>query len=102
MAQGGDVIVRFENVTFEYGHNKPILEEVSFPVRRGGKLALMGQNGAGKSTLFGLITGTLSPEDGNVHIARGVSPSAHFLRNVLKTKSTTLTRALTRCLRWLI
>jgi ATP-binding cassette subfamily F protein 3 len=73
MAQGGDVIVRFENVTFEYGHNKPILEEVSFPVRRGGKLALMGQNGAGKSTLFGLITGTLSPEDGNVHIARGVS-----------------------------
>ena len=73
MAQGGDVIVRFENVTFEYGHNKPILEEVSFPVRRGGKLALMGQNGAGKSTLFGLITNTLKPEDGNVHIARGVS-----------------------------
>ncbi len=73
MATGGDVIVRFENVTFEYGHNKPILDEVSFPIRRGGKLALMGQNGAGKSTLFGLITGALKPEDGNVHIARGVS-----------------------------
>lgn len=73
MATGGDVIVRFENVSFEYGHNKPILDEVSFPIRRGAKLALMGQNGAGKSTIFGLVTGQLKPEDGNVHIARGVS-----------------------------
>ena len=69
----GEVIVRFENVSFEYGHNKPILDDVSFPVRRGAKLALMGQNGAGKSTIFGLITGALKPEDGNVHIGRGVS-----------------------------
>jgi ATPase subunit of ABC transporter with duplicated ATPase domains len=73
MAQGGDVVIRFENVSFEYGHNKPILEEVSFPVRRGSKLTLMGQNGAGKSTIFGLITGDLKPEDGDIHISRGVS-----------------------------
>ncbi|MEK7569238.1 MAG: ATP-binding cassette domain-containing protein [Patescibacteria group bacterium] len=72
MAQG-EVIVRFENVSFEYGHNKPILDDVSFPVRRGAKLTLMGQNGAGKSTIFGLITGALKPEDGNVHIGKGVS-----------------------------
>ncbi|MBI5798527.1 MAG: ATP-binding cassette domain-containing protein, partial [Candidatus Yonathbacteria bacterium] len=52
MAQGGEVIVRFENVSFEYGHNKPILDDVSFAVRRGAKLTLMGQNGAGKSSLF--------------------------------------------------
>lgn len=72
MAQG-EVIVRFENVSFEYGHNKPILDDVSFPVRRGAKLTLMGQNGAGKSTIFGLITGALKPEDGDIHIVRGVS-----------------------------
>ena len=69
----GEVIVRFENVSFEYGHNKPILNEVSFPVRRGAKLTLMGQNGAGKSTIFGLITGALQSTDGDIHIGRGVS-----------------------------
>ncbi|HBB43874.1 MAG: hypothetical protein UW27_C0017G0074 [Parcubacteria group bacterium GW2011_GWA1_44_13] len=72
MAQG-EVIVRFENVSFEYGHNKPILDDVSFAMRRGAKLTLMGQNGAGKSSLFGLITGTNKPEDGDVHIGKGVS-----------------------------
>ena len=72
MAQG-DTIIRFENVSFNYGHNKPILDEVSFPIRRGAKLTLMGQNGAGKSTIFGLITGSHHPEDGMVHISQGVS-----------------------------
>lgn len=73
MAQGGDVIIRFEDVSFEYGHNKPILDEVSFPIRRGGKLTLMGQNGAGKSTIFSLITGTHAPENGSISISRGVT-----------------------------
>ena len=73
MAQGGDVIIRFEDVSFEYGHNKPILNEVSFPIRRGSKLTLMGQNGAGKSTIFSLITGVHTPENGSVSIVRGVS-----------------------------
>src|SRR3989344_2465349 len=72
MAQG-EVIVRFENVSFEYGHNKPILDDVSFTVRRGAKLTLMGQNGAGKSSLFALITGANKPEDGDIHIGKGVS-----------------------------
>ncbi len=63
------VIVRFDSVSFEYGVNKPILEEVSFGIRRGAKLTIMGQNGAGKSTLFKLITGDLQPEDGDIHIS---------------------------------
>jgi ATPase subunit of ABC transporter with duplicated ATPase domains len=54
---GGDAVLRFEDVTFNYGENKPILFETNFVVRRGTKLTLMGQNGAGKSTLFSLITG---------------------------------------------
>lgn len=64
----GEVIIRFEKVSFEYGHNKHILEEVDFSIRRGMKVTVMGQNGAGKSTLFGLISGSLSPEEGDVHI----------------------------------
>ncbi len=55
------------------GVNKPILDEVSFTLRRGSKFALMGQNGAGKSTIFGLIAGSNTPESGTLHIVNGVS-----------------------------
>jgi len=66
----GEVVIRFENVSFEYGHNKPILDSVDFSVRRGMKVTIMGQNGAGKSTLFSLITGEREPEDGQIHLAQ--------------------------------
>ena len=65
----GETIIRFQKVSFEYGHNKPILEEVDFSVRRGMKMTIMGQNGAGKSTIFQIITGGLKPETGAVHLA---------------------------------
>ena len=68
-----DTIVRFEDVSFEHGPRKPILDEVSFPIRRSAKITLMGQNGAGKSTIFGLITGAIEPEDGTIHIEKGLS-----------------------------
>jgi ATPase subunit of ABC transporter with duplicated ATPase domains len=67
-----DTIVRFEDVSFDYGHNKPILKEVSFSVRRGTKNTIMGQNGAGKSTLLDIITGAHTPESGVVHITHGL------------------------------
>lgn len=69
----GDVIIRFDDVSFEFGHNKPILKEVDFTLRRGSKVTIMGQNGAGKSTIFQLITGALKPEDGEIHISKDVS-----------------------------
>jgi ATPase subunit of ABC transporter with duplicated ATPase domains len=67
-----EIIARFEDISFEYNANKPILKEVNFAIRRGLKITLMGQNGAGKSTLFGLLTGTLQPEEGVINIVRGV------------------------------
>jgi ATPase subunit of ABC transporter with duplicated ATPase domains len=68
-----EVILRFDEASFEYGHNKPILEEVSFSVRKGSKITVMGQNGAGKSTIFGLITGNLRLESGNVYVTNGTT-----------------------------
>lgn len=73
MAGKRETIVRFENVSFEHSVNKPILDEVSFGVRRGSKITLMGQNGAGKSTLFGLITEVITPEEGEIHLAPDLS-----------------------------
>lgn len=69
----GDVVARFDKVSFEYSATKPILHEVDFSIRRGAKITLMGQNGAGKSTLFGLLTGTLKPEEGKVIVTSGTS-----------------------------
>ena len=66
----GEAIIRFEKVSFEYGHNKPILDAVDFSIRRGMKVTIMGQNGAGKSTLFSLITRANQPESGNIHLAQ--------------------------------
>ena len=68
-----ETILRFEKVTFGYVYGKPILDEVDFSLRRGLKVALMGQNGAGKSTIFQLITWMLQPDSGDIHVGRGVT-----------------------------
>ncbi|MEK7083807.1 MAG: ATP-binding cassette domain-containing protein [Patescibacteria group bacterium] len=63
----GNVIVRFEDVSFNYSHTKPILDEANFSVRENAKVTIMGQNGAGKSTIFKMITKELSPDSGKAH-----------------------------------
>ncbi len=67
------VIVRFDKTSFGYGFNKPVLHQANFSLRRGAKLALMGQNGAGKTTIFNLLTGALRPEEGAVSIEHNLS-----------------------------
>lgn len=69
---GGEVILRFEDVTFNYSENKPILFESNLVVRRGTKLTLMGPNGAGKSTLFSMIMGDARLEEGRVIVGQGL------------------------------
>ncbi len=69
----GDVLLRFQDVTFSYDHKKPILTEASFSVRENAKLTIVGQNGAGKSTIFKLITGELKPQGGQIHIKKGAT-----------------------------
>src|SRR3989338_3565377 len=66
-------IVSFEGVSFEYAHDKPILDEANFNIRRGSKITIMGQNGAGKSTIFALIVRALKPESGQVNTFTGLT-----------------------------
>jgi len=86
---GKETVVRFEKVSFEHGPKRPILDEVSFGVKEGAKLTLMGQNGAGKSTIFGLITKHLHPEDGVIHVSHGLSIATS--RQVIPRAELTLT-----------
>ncbi len=69
----GNVIIRFERVTFGYDKDRPILNEVDFGVRENAKITLMGQNGAGKSTIFQLLLGTIKPDEGKIHMKQGAS-----------------------------
>ncbi|OGF63045.1 hypothetical protein A2662_00375 [Candidatus Giovannonibacteria bacterium RIFCSPHIGHO2_01_FULL_45_33] len=80
--QKTETIISFDKVFFEYGPNKPILDEVSFSLRRGSKTTVMGQNGAGKSTLFDLLTKELAPTGGQVNVA-GDLTTAHSRQAIL-------------------
>ena len=73
MMQRGEVILRFEKVSFDFGIKKPVLDEVDFSVRRGSKITFMGQNGAGKSTIFELIVGGSIPESGSINISDNIT-----------------------------
>jgi len=68
-----EVVLRFNDVSFEYVYNKPILDEANFSVRNGSKITLMGQNGAGKSTIFSLIRGEIKPTKGIVSVSTGAT-----------------------------
>ncbi len=68
-----DIALRFKDVSFEYDGGYKTLDDASFALRQGAKVALMGQNGAGKSTLFKLITGELKPEHGGININQNLS-----------------------------
>ncbi|MEK9156744.1 MAG: ATP-binding cassette domain-containing protein [Patescibacteria group bacterium] len=86
----GNVIVRFENVSFGYDAENLILDEASFSIREDAKFTVMGQNGAGKSTLFKLLTGELKTDRGEIHIKPGakiaiatqVMPKEHMTRTI--------------------
>lgn len=59
--------IRFENVWFAYpGSQKYVLKGVSFEIRAGEKVALVGENGAGKTTITKLLLGLYSPDKGKV------------------------------------
>lgn len=48
--------VRFDNVTFAYDESKTILKDLSFSVKKGENIALVGPTGAGKTTIVNLIS----------------------------------------------
>lgn len=65
------VVIRFNQVSFEYPGLKTILDEASFSVHKNSIVTIVGQNGAGKSTIFKLLMGELIPQSGKISLELG-------------------------------
>ncbi len=76
--QGGGI--EFENVTFGYVRDQPVLDGVSLRIRPGERVGLVGPSGAGKTTLADLLVGLYRPQRGEIRIdgqlVSQVSPSS--------------------------
>jgi ATP-binding cassette subfamily B protein len=72
--------ITFEDVTFGYEPNRPVLAHVDLTIAPGETFALVGQTGAGKSTIAKLVTRFYDPTEGRVlvdgHDLRGVTLSS--------------------------
>lgn len=73
--------IQFSNVSYEYPNGCKALDNVSFRITHGEKVALLGLNGAGKSTLMLLTNGLLLPTEGEISIG-GVPVTKKTLRLV--------------------
>jgi ATP-binding cassette subfamily C protein CydD len=62
------VTLAFERVTYAWGEQKPVLENLVFKVGKGEILLITGASGSGKSTILDLILGFLVPQSGVVSI----------------------------------
>ncbi len=58
--------IEFKDVTFAYGGKEEVLSDVSFKVRSGDRLAVVGPSGVGKTTLISLILNFYKPDKGEL------------------------------------
>lgn len=62
------IVVNLENITYRYPDKFKAIEDLSFSVKEGEKIGLIGANGAGKSTILKLLTGLFISEEGKISI----------------------------------
>jgi ABC-type bacteriocin/lantibiotic exporter with double-glycine peptidase domain len=58
--------IEFQRVSFAYDPAVPILEDISFAIRPGERIAIVGESGVGKTTLISLILGFYRPTGGEI------------------------------------
>jgi cobalt/nickel transport system ATP-binding protein len=77
-------MIEVKNLSYSYPDGTPALNGVTFSVRSGESVAVVGENGAGKSTLLLHLNGTLAVESGEV-VVNGARVERSALKNVRKT-----------------
>lgn len=86
----GPISIEFENVSFAYPlSDKNVLDNLSFKINSGEKIAIVGVNGAGKSTIVSLILGLYKPSSGKIYI-NGLDSNQIDLKDRFKAFATVL------------
>ena len=76
--------VRFEDVSFAYQKNEPVLEGVSFQARAGEHIAIVGPSGVGKTTLISLLLRLYLPVSGQISLDD--LPAAEYALDCLRQR----------------
>lgn len=63
-----ETLLAVRNLTYSYDGEKNALEDVSFDVKRGEFVSVLGKNGSGKSTITKLVMGVLEPDQGSMSL----------------------------------
>jgi len=61
-------MIEFSNVSFSYEKDRKVLDSISFCIKPGESVGLIGANGAGKSTIMRLCLGLLYPTEGSISV----------------------------------
>jgi ATP-binding cassette subfamily B protein len=64
----GEIAIEFDSVNFAYDPETPILTNISFTVKTGTRIALVGPSGSGKSTILSLIERFYDPQSGTIRL----------------------------------
>ena len=61
-------LISFKDISFSYDKKSNVLQDVSFEIKKGSKIGIIGKTGEGKSTFLDLLTGLLEPQKGAIYI----------------------------------
>ena len=74
----------FENISFSYKENQPVLRDISFRIKEGETVAIVGPTGSGKSTLINLLLRFYEADDGVIKF--GTHPIQKISRTAIRQK----------------
>lgn len=82
-----DPVIKFNNVTFSYNsedNSRPVLDGISFDIKKGEFIAILGHNGSGKSTAAKMMNSLLVPDKGEVYVDRLITSDESNTLNIRK------------------